>query len=39
MIDKGDDLLVPRFYLEQGMAGWLEGTVRHWMADRPNCVG
>jgi hypothetical protein len=38
LIDEGDDLLLPRFYLAKGLAGWLDPTIRKWMADRPFCT-
>jgi hypothetical protein len=31
-----DDLLSPRFYIENGMEAWLRKTVEVWMKDRPN---
>lgn len=36
VIGPGDDLLMPRFYVAEGLAGWLSETVREWMASRPN---
>lgn len=38
MISKADDLLLPRFYLEPGLEGWLEETLAAWRAGRPNWV-
>ena len=37
VISAEDDLLTPRFYLAQGLDGWLGGTICAWMADRPYC--
>jgi radical SAM superfamily enzyme YgiQ (UPF0313 family) len=31
-----DDLLFPRFYLATACEGWLQDTVRDWMAERPH---
>jgi radical SAM superfamily enzyme YgiQ (UPF0313 family) len=36
VISKGDDLLVPKFYVAPGLADWLHETVRDWMTRRPN---
>jgi radical SAM superfamily enzyme YgiQ (UPF0313 family) len=38
VIAEDDDLLLPRFYLARGLEGWLEPTVREWMAERPYCT-
>jgi radical SAM superfamily enzyme YgiQ (UPF0313 family) len=37
-ISAEDDLLKPRFYLAKGLEDWLPGTVKSWMAERPNWV-
>lgn len=37
-IAEGDDLLLPRFYMESGLDDWLVPTIREWMADRPYCT-
>jgi radical SAM superfamily enzyme YgiQ (UPF0313 family) len=34
MISPGESLLRPRFYLEEGLGGWLEGQVDAWVAER-----
>jgi len=36
VIGPGDDLLMPRFYVAEGLAGWLSETVKEWMASRPH---
>ena len=36
VISGQDDLLFPRFYLQRGLEGWLQETVRCWLADRPH---
>ncbi len=33
-ISKADSLLMPRFYLEKGLEGWLEERVGAWVAER-----
>jgi radical SAM superfamily enzyme YgiQ (UPF0313 family) len=33
-----DNLLSPRFYIENGVEGWLRYTVAAWMKDRPNWI-
>ena len=38
LIAEGDDLLLPRFYLAKGLEGWLDPTIRTWMAERPFCT-
>jgi hypothetical protein len=37
VISPEDDLLIPRFYLAQGLDEWLGRTICAWMADRPYC--
>jgi radical SAM superfamily enzyme YgiQ (UPF0313 family) len=36
VVSRDDDLLFPRFYLATECEGWLQNTVRDWMAERPN---
>ena len=36
VIEPGDDLLLPKFYVAKGLKGWLEETVAIWMEDRPS---
>ncbi len=31
-----DDLLMPRFYVAEGLEGWLRETVKEWSASRPH---
>jgi hypothetical protein len=31
-----DDLLIPRFYVTEGLEGWLRETVKKWSASRPH---
>jgi radical SAM superfamily enzyme YgiQ (UPF0313 family) len=31
-----DDLLFPKFYIAEGLANWLEETVKDWIEQRPN---
>ncbi|MFC1813235.1 B12-binding domain-containing radical SAM protein [Thermodesulfobacteriota bacterium] len=31
-----DDLLFPKFYIAEGLADWLEETVKDWIEQRPN---
>jgi len=38
VIAKGDDLLMPRFYLSKELDGWLNPMIREWMATRPYCT-
>ena len=38
VIPEEDDLLLPRFYLAQGLDEWLVPAIRAWMADRPYCI-
>jgi hypothetical protein len=38
LIMPDDDLLLPRYYLAPGLDGWIQETVREWMAVRPNWV-
>jgi radical SAM superfamily enzyme YgiQ (UPF0313 family) len=33
-----DDLLYPRFYLAEGLEGWLDETVAAWMSTRPHWI-
>ena len=35
-ISPDDNLLMPRFYIAEGLEGWLRETVKQWMATRPN---
>lgn len=34
-----DDLLVPRFYLAEGLEGWLQDEIARWTASRPHWQG
>jgi len=36
IIESGDDLLFPKFYIQKGLEDWLRGTVEDWLAKRPN---
>jgi radical SAM superfamily enzyme YgiQ (UPF0313 family) len=38
LITVGDNLLVPKFYIANGLEGWLRKTVKAWMDNRPNWV-
>ena len=38
VIAPGDDLLLPRFYLAQGLDGWLGPLVGEGTAERPYCI-
>jgi radical SAM superfamily enzyme YgiQ (UPF0313 family) len=38
VISAHDDLLHPRFYLAQGLEGWLLERLRQWMASRPYAI-
>ena len=38
LIAEEDDLLLPKFYLAKGLEGWLDPTIRTWMAKRPFCT-
>jgi hypothetical protein len=38
IIEPGDDLLFPKFYVAKGLKGWLEETVGAWMESRPNWI-
>lgn len=38
IIKPDDDLLIPRFYLADGLEGWLQRTVEEWAAERPCLV-
>jgi radical SAM superfamily enzyme YgiQ (UPF0313 family) len=35
VISSDDDLLLPKFYLAEGLDTWIHKTVNDWMADRP----
>ena len=37
-IPPGDNLLIPRFYIEDGMEEWIRRNVGAWMKDRPNWI-
>ena len=37
-LSAADNLLFPRFYIEDGMASWLRKTAKAWMKDRPNWI-
>ncbi len=39
LISETDSLLMPRFYLEEGLSGWLEETADAWMAERKHWQG
>ncbi len=39
VIDAGDNLLFPKFYIKTGMEDWLRETVAQRMAERPNWMG
>ena len=36
VIAPDDDLLQPRFYIQEGLEEWLRETARRWMEDRPH---
>jgi hypothetical protein len=36
VISGQDDLLFPSFYIQRGLEGWLQETVRCWMMEHPN---
>lgn len=36
VISGQDDLLFPSFYVQRGLEGWLQETVRRWMMEHPN---
>ena len=36
LISPEEDLLLPRFYLARGLEGWLQETLKTWMAIRPH---
>jgi radical SAM superfamily enzyme YgiQ (UPF0313 family) len=36
VISPDDDLLFPRFYMANGLGGWLQETVKAWTADKPH---
>jgi len=38
VIAPDDDLLYPRFYLAEGLEGWLDETVETWMSGRPHWI-
>ncbi len=38
VIAPDDDLLHPRFYLAEGLEGWLDETVAQWMNTRPHWI-
>jgi radical SAM superfamily enzyme YgiQ (UPF0313 family) len=38
VIAPDDDLLHPRFYLAEGLEGWLDETVAAWMSTRPHWI-
>jgi len=38
LIAEWDDLLFPRFYLAEGLDGWLGPMIHEWMRDRPYCT-
>jgi radical SAM superfamily enzyme YgiQ (UPF0313 family) len=38
VIAPDDDLLYPRFYLAEGLEGWLDETVAQWMSKRPHWI-
>jgi hypothetical protein len=37
-LSSDDNLLLPRFYIDDGMEAWLRKTVQAWMKDRPNWI-
>ena len=37
-ISPDDGLLLPQFYIENGMEAWIRQTVGGWMKDRPNWI-
>jgi radical SAM superfamily enzyme YgiQ (UPF0313 family) len=39
VIAEDDDLLQPRFYLAQGLDGWIQNEVAEWMASNPHLQG
>jgi radical SAM superfamily enzyme YgiQ (UPF0313 family) len=36
VIQRGQELLFPTFYLAKGLNGWLQETVKTWVSQRPN---
>jgi radical SAM superfamily enzyme YgiQ (UPF0313 family) len=38
ILSADNNLLSPRFYIENGMKGWLRKVVQEWMKDRPNWI-
>jgi len=39
LISSENDLLLPRFYLAQGLQGWIEEAVSGFIADKPKWIG
>ena len=39
VIAADDDLLLPRFYLAEGLDGWLQDEIARWTASRPHWQG
>jgi radical SAM superfamily enzyme YgiQ (UPF0313 family) len=37
-LSSDDNLLSPRFYIEDGMEAWLRQAIKEWMKDRPNWI-
>ena len=37
IIDPGDNLLMPKFYIRKKLKEWLLETIDDWVKDRPNC--
>ncbi|WP_299977390.1 radical SAM protein [Desulfobacula sp.] len=37
-ISSDDNLLLPKFFIENGMEAWIRKTVEVWMKDRPNWI-
>jgi len=38
LITANDNLLAPKFYIEEGLEGWLRKTVKAWIDNRPHWV-
>ena len=38
IIEPDEDLLFPKFYMAEGLKGWLEDMVAKWMEDRENWI-
>jgi hypothetical protein len=38
LIKADDNLLIPKFYIAEGLQGWLRETVNSWMETRPHWV-